>query len=66
MEEAVDVAFSMARRGESVLLSPACTSWDMFRNYGERGDRFQTAVLSLIRRSSSDDGNPGDSGIGRR
>jgi UDP-N-acetylmuramoylalanine--D-glutamate ligase len=40
METAVKKAVSAARPGDSVLLSPACTSWDAYRNYKERGDHF--------------------------
>ena len=47
MEEAVAVAARLARPGDSVLLSPACASFDMFRNYEERGAVFATAVRSL-------------------
>jgi len=47
MEEAVRVAFSMARPGDAVLLSPACASFDMFQGYAHRGDVFRKAVLDL-------------------
>jgi len=47
IEEAVDTAASRAKAGEIVLLSPACASLDMFRDYTERGDRFVTAVGRL-------------------
>lgn len=47
MEQAVWIAFRMAKAGETVLLSPACTSWDMYSNYCERGDHFQRIVKSM-------------------
>ena len=47
MEEAVRVARGLARPGMTVLLSPACTSWDMYDNYGQRGDHFRSVVRSL-------------------
>ena len=47
MEEAVAVAQRAARPGDTVLLSPACASFDMFRDYGHRGDVFAAAVLKL-------------------
>jgi UDP-N-acetylmuramoylalanine--D-glutamate ligase len=47
MEEAVHLAFRQAEPGDVVLLSPACSSFDMFRDYGHRGDVFQEAVQAL-------------------
>ena len=47
MEEAVAEAKSVARCGDTVLLSPACASFDMFRDYGHRGDVFAAAVAAL-------------------
>ncbi|MBP1717727.1 MAG: murD [Deltaproteobacteria bacterium] len=47
LEEAVRWARSKARPGEIVLLSPACSSYDMFANYQERGKRFKEIVLTL-------------------
>jgi UDP-N-acetylmuramoylalanine--D-glutamate ligase len=47
MEEAVRMAAKAARPGETVLLSPACASLDMFRDYGHRGDVFAAAVRGL-------------------
>jgi UDP-N-acetylmuramoylalanine--D-glutamate ligase len=47
MNEAVQLAANAARTGETVLLSPACASLDMFRDYGHRGDVFAAAVQGL-------------------
>jgi UDP-N-acetylmuramoylalanine--D-glutamate ligase len=47
MEEAVRIAHDAAKPGDVVLLSPACASLDMFRNYGHRGDVFAAAARSL-------------------
>jgi UDP-N-acetylmuramoylalanine--D-glutamate ligase len=47
MEGAVAQAQRAARAGDTVLLSPACASFDMFRDYGHRGDVFAAAVLAL-------------------
>ena len=47
MEEAVRHASAVAQAGDTVLLAPACASFDMFRSYAERGDVFQSAVRTL-------------------
>jgi len=47
MEEAVRLAFENSSPGEAVLLSPACASFDMFRDYRERGEAFRSAVERL-------------------
>jgi UDP-N-acetylmuramoylalanine--D-glutamate ligase len=48
LEEAVRLAAAEARSGERVLLSPACASFDQFRNYAHRGERFQDLVRGMI------------------
>lgn len=45
--EAVRVCASYANMGDNVLLSPACASWGMFKNYEERGRIFKECVRSL-------------------
>ena len=46
-ERAVSDAREMAHEGDRVLLSPACASFDMFRDYNDRGDQFRTLVEAL-------------------
>jgi len=50
MNDAVRIAHKEAVKGDVVLLSPACASFDMFKNYAERGDAFKSAVHRLIER----------------
>ena len=45
--EAVQAAFHFAEKGDVVLLSPACASFDLFKNYEDRGDQFKRAVREL-------------------
>ena len=47
LEEAVATCASLAEPGDAVLLSPACASWGMFKNYEERGDKFKEIVNAL-------------------
>ena len=46
-EEAVETSFNMATVGDAVLLSPACASFDLFKNYEDRGLQFKQAVVNL-------------------
>ena len=48
MAEAVKKASELAAPGDKVLLSPACTSWDMYHSYEERGDHFAQLVRALF------------------
>lgn len=48
MKEAVALSHQLAHVGDSVLLSPACASFDMFNNYVARGDAFEQAVLAEV------------------
>ncbi|HVN24386.1 MAG TPA: UDP-N-acetylmuramoyl-L-alanine--D-glutamate ligase [Syntrophorhabdales bacterium] len=47
LSEAVEKAFAMAASGEAVLFSPMCSSFDMFKDYKERGDKFRRIVEAL-------------------
>ena len=47
MKDAVNAAFKLARKGETVLLSPCCASFDLFKSYEDRGDQFKKYVREL-------------------
>jgi len=47
MKDAVQIASHLASKGDTVLLSPACASFDWFKNYEDRGDKFKEAVMAL-------------------
>ena len=55
--QAITEAAQSATAGDVVLLSPACSSFDLFRNYQHRGDEFCSAVKSISRGASSEDPN---------
>ena len=46
-EEAVKQAYTLSTKGDTVLLSPACASFDLFENYEDRGVKFKDAVRRL-------------------
>ncbi len=47
MSEAIKVAYKIAERGDTVLLSPACASFDLFENYEDRGNQFKEEIKNL-------------------
>jgi UDP-N-acetylmuramoylalanine--D-glutamate ligase len=47
MEDAVKASYSLARKGDTVLLSPCCASFDLFQNYEDRGRQFKACVRGL-------------------
>jgi len=53
LEEAVKRARSLAQEGDAILLSPACTSWDQYRNFEERGEHFRQLVYDLEQNNTS-------------
>jgi UDP-N-acetylmuramoylalanine--D-glutamate ligase len=48
IHQIVKAAFKIAQRGDVVLLSPACASFDMFKDYKDRGEQFKKEVLGLV------------------
>jgi UDP-N-acetylmuramoylalanine--D-glutamate ligase len=50
------LALKVAQQGDVVLLSPACASFDLFRNYEDRGNQFREAVQELKKEVESNNG----------
>ena len=53
LEDAVEWLWSQSGKGDVVLLSPACASWDMFRDYAERSERFKAAAARIEAREAA-------------
>ena len=47
MPDAVKAAYGMAKKGQIVLLSPCCASFDLFKSYEDRGEQFKNCVRAL-------------------
>ena len=47
MKDAVEAAYKLAKKGETVLLSPCCASFDLFKSYEDRGEQFKKYVREL-------------------
>lgn len=54
LEEAVKICAEKARKGDAVLLSPACASWGQFDNYEQRGHKFKEYVYALPQREDEE------------
>lgn len=49
LDKAVEQAYKMAKKGDKILLSPGCSSYDQFRNFEHRGEEFKCLVRSIVR-----------------
>lgn len=57
LQEAVDLAWRHAEPGDTIVLSPGCASFDMFKDFEDRGRQFKSVVLALVDRVGRCDGN---------
>ena len=48
LEEATEKAYEISEEGDVILLSPACASWDQFKDFEERGKKFKEIVSNLV------------------
>ena len=53
VEKVIEIAHEWGQEGDVVLLSPACASFDLFKNYEDRGDQFRAAVKQFSTKTSS-------------
>ena len=53
MKEAVQVSIELAKKGDTVLLSPACASWDMYKCFEDRGNDFKSCIKKSVNYSDS-------------
>jgi UDP-N-acetylmuramoylalanine--D-glutamate ligase len=53
LKETIEMAMRLSKPGTTVLLSPACASFDLFRNYEDRGNQFRLAVQEFKNQFSS-------------
>ena len=54
---AVPISYQYSEEGDTVLLSPACASWDQYKNFEVRGKTFTDAVHSLVKATSEEEGS---------
>ena len=53
VNKAIQASYDLAKEGDSVILSPACASFDLFKNYMDRGDQFRKGVNTLTEKATA-------------